>query len=273
MIPFVKLQSIGNDFVLVEADALADRDPSTVAISLCDRHTGIGADGLLTLSREAGQALRLRMFNPDGTEDFCGNGLRCSIHESRYRGWTPPVGVVHHFGREVAYEAQEDGMIRTVIGRAEVSPARVPLALDHSLLDAEIVAADRTFSGSAVSTGSTHLVILTDELPNDQELLAWGPALEHHPWFPARTSVMWARVEGLDRLALRIWERGLGETLGCGSGSVAAAAVWMRRRGAGGEVTVVNPGGTLIVEAQAWDAELAVCGTAQRTYTGLVALD
>lgn len=269
MIPFVKLQSIGNDFVLLDSAHTEGLDRAALARAMCDRFTGIGADGLLVLDHRAHGRLRLEMRNPDGTDDFCGNGLRCALHEAAAQGWTGATGTIDHGGRTVPYHLGSNGTIETVLGPAEVDPAIVPLARQEPLIQGPIEAMGHHWIASAVSTGSTHLVILTPDLPTDEELRHWGPALEHHPWFPLRTSVMWTQPVGDDAVRLRIWERGLGETLGCGSGSVAAAAVWMRTRGRPGWVDVVNPGGQVRVSADDLVGDFRVTGIAHRVFSGV----
>ena len=128
------------------------------------------------------------------------------------------------------------------------------------------------YLGSALSTGSTHFVAFVAEIPNDEELHRVGPLIENDPLFPERTSVIFAKEIGVRLLQIRIWERGVGETLGCGTGSSAAAAEWMRRHARSGDVEVQNPGGVLIVSADSVGGSLVTQSKPVETYSGDVKL-
>jgi diaminopimelate epimerase len=299
-LPFWKVQAIGNDFVLVH---LADVEPilertaaearlaattkagcgspepgaysldlalSRLAISVCERRFGIGGDGLLVVWRE-GLDLHLRMFNPDGSEDFCGNGLRCAAAHASQIGWARSPFRIHHLGRTVVSELLADGSIRQLLGSALWRAEQVPLAPEAQgeVFEREIrLAGGAAYLASALSTGSTHTVLFVDSLPGDEEFLSASPEIEHHAWFPERTSVIWTLVEEDGALRVRIWERGVGETLGCGTGSAAAATAHCRRRGKGGRVLVHNPGGDLVVEVDDETGLLHTEGPAQTVFHG-----
>ncbi len=273
-LPFVKVESVGNDFVLFEtADLEAagvgpERYPDLARL-VSPRRFGVGSDGLLVLDVRT-SPLDLRMFNPDGSPDFCGNGLRCAARFAVvHRGVASPF-TIRQLGRDVPAEVcGEDGTICTRLGAASFAPVDVPLASgSQELFEAPLVVAGSRLVVSALSTGSTHTILFTDALPDDDTFLRLGPALEHHPLFPERTSVIWAMPEGDDALRIRIWERGAGETQGCGTGSSAAAVAWLRRQARGGTVAVHNPGGTLHVSVDRWDAPITVRGLASVLFTG-----
>jgi len=268
-IEFTKVESIGNDFVLVDADAFpSDRDLRAFVVGACARRLGIGSDGLLALRKGPGPGeLDLRMFNPDGTEDFCGNGLRCAARYAVDRGWVGGEFVIHHLGRDVEVSTACD-LVSTTIGVATFEPTHVPLAASKELFDGCLDVAGETLTVSALSTGSTHTVIFVDALPSDARFLALSPLIENHELFPQRTSVIWTQHVGDLSLRLRIWERAVGETLGCGSGSSAAAAVLARKLGRGGTVQVESRGGTVRVSMEDWRSPITVAGTARVVYTG-----
>lgn len=265
---FVKLHSLGNDFVLVFADELGENDPSALALDVCRRHYSIGADGLLVLGR-AGNQITLRMFNPDGTEDFCGNGLRCAAWLAHEQGWFESETIVSHLDREVPVKVLSDGRIQTVLGAALAASSDVPMTREP-MLNELISVKGQTYRATALSTGSTHLVLLVTELPEDEEFLEISQALEHHEWFPERTSIMWTKVERVNTLRLRIWERGAGETLGCGTGSAAAAAAYLHEQGRGGTVKVHNPGGEVTMLMDAWDQPITAEAEAQIVFRGVM---
>jgi diaminopimelate epimerase len=278
-IPFTKVQSIGNDFVLVDLGCFPkqsdlDRNPSEshlieFMIKACARRFGVGSDGLLGVQRE-GDGLRVRMFNPDGTEDFCGNGLRCAAHWAYRHRWVGKEFVAMHLGREVAVRIDpEEMLIKTQIGLACFDPKSIPLAPGTGeLFESKVDVKGEVVILSAVSTGTAHTIIFVDALPDDEKFLRLSPALEHHALFPERTSVIWTRIVDTRQLELRIWERGVGETMGCGTGTTAAAATYMRKARQSGTILVKNPGGMLQVSAPSWDAPLWLEGKAQMVYEG-----
>lgn len=268
-LPFWKHQAIGNDFPLFHASDLEGVDLSQLAIRAADRKFGIGGDGLLVMRPMEENRAELRMFNPDGTEDFCGNGLRIAAKHAFDQGWVERKFTLVHLDREVPSEVREDGQILTTIGTATYDPTQVPVNLGHELYDSLIVEMDgHRFHGSSLSTGSTHTVIPVSELPTDSEMAAWGPELEYFPLYPERTSVIFTQEIAPNDLRIRIWERGVGETLGCGTGSSAAAADYLRRTGGSGEVLVQNPGGDIRIRMDAWDQPITIQGEATMVYQG-----
>lgn len=246
-LPFTKAESIGNDFAILRQQDVQGYDLSKLAILLTDRHFGIGSDGILVVGT-APLGLSLRMFNPDGTEDFCGNGLRCAGLYGHLNGLVGSNFEIQHGGLSVPTVVSSDQTVSILLPPASFEPQKVPVLTETEFID-EIVAGYR---GTAVSTGSAHFVVLTNELPGDAEFFEAGPAIEHDPLFPEHISVMFTKEVGPNHLKLRIWERGAGETLGCGTGSVAAAIVWARHTGASGNVVVSNPGGDVNIEFEHW---------------------
>ena len=267
---FWKMQSVGNAFVLVHGADVSEDELAELAVRTGAQHFGVGSDGLLAVWRD-GANLRMRMFNTDGSEDFCGNGLRCAARHCHDLGWVGDRFEISHHGRSVAVEMRSGGLIRTVSGHCSYRPSDVPTSLGSEAFDLDpITLGPPKYRGSALTTGSTHLVLQAESAPGDEEVFSLGPMLEHDARFPERTSVIWAWEEGPMALGIRIWERGVGETLGCGTGSSAAAVDYTRRRGVSGSVSVRNPGGTLSVFAERWDGEICVDGTASEVFRGVL---
>lgn len=301
-LPFWKVESVGNDFPLIhlndahelhaamnaETRARAATLPSAplevrpepvdfdtflseLAIAICDRHRGVGGDGLLAVAIEEGR-LRLRMFNPDGTEDFCGNGIRCAVQHSREIGWITDGVEVRHRQHAIEASVSPDGRITTAIGPADYTPAKVPVLggpyFNTTVWSGMDSGMPLSLFGSILTTGSTHTIIRTESLPDDETFRAVSAKIEHDAKFPDRTSVIWAQKIAPFHLKIRIWERGVGETFGCGTGASAAAADLLRREGTGGTVTVESKGGSLSVSAPAWDRLLQVEGTARTAFSG-----
>jgi diaminopimelate epimerase len=208
------------------------------------------------------------MFNTDGSEDFCGNGLRCAATYAFQKGWTGLETLIKHYGRTVETSILPDGQVRSVVPAADFRPEAVPLASASELFMTPVEILGTNQMLSAVSTGSTHTVILSDHLPDDEVLRTLGPAIEHHPLFPIRTSVIWAVPEANDRIRIRIWERGVGETLGCGTGSAAVAAVYARYAERPSLYCVINPGGEVLVSVTDLGAPIITTARAEILYAG-----
>ncbi len=264
-VPFWKLQSIGNDFPLIHIED--GMDLPELAIRMSDRRFGIGGDGLLAVKIEDGD-LRLRMFNPDGTEDFCGNGIRCAVLHAHEIGWFGNSYIVRHLDQHIPVRIGSDHIVTTLNG-ATYDPAVVPTNSTDELFRQPY----REYRAvSSLSTGSTHTIIQVDKLPEDEEFFRVSPLIEMDSLFPTRTSIIWTQVFAPMHLKIRIWERGVGETLGCGTGSSAAAMDYLRANATGGRVQVDNRGGTVFASAPTWDSQINLEGQAQTVYSGSFAL-
>ncbi|MFI5385503.1 MAG: diaminopimelate epimerase [Fimbriimonadales bacterium] len=304
-LPFWKVESIGNDFVLVHLDDIerlggatnVDNFLERLAIEVSPRKFGIGSDGLLALALLDDGSLLLRMFNPDGTEDFCGNGIRCGFDHGLRQGWVQASGMrMVHGGRQISgtaddlrETAREKGpealaAINDVLPRtryviefelpaASYLPQDIPIIREDEAFNTGLFRIDgEVYSGSVLSTGTAHTILPVRKLPGDEEFFRVSPQIESHSMFPERTSVMWVRERQAFQIELRIWERGAGETKGCGTGSTAAAIDYLRRKGLAGTVQVLNPGGIVWITAESWDSPPRVAGMAAERFRGEVSL-
>jgi diaminopimelate epimerase len=261
-VPFVKMHGLGNDFVVLDGIAhdFATLDLPAFAIAACARRTGIGADGLLLLAPSETAAVRMQMWNPDGTEDMCGNGLRCIVRLAHTRGYAPDEFEVETLAGLRSARMEEDA-VRVSMGAPSWETNEIPmLAQNFSPHQYDLQIGGGIYRASSLSTGSTHTVLWRDELPSDEEFFRVSPLIENHAWFPERTSVLWARVKN-GEVSLRIWERGAGETLACGTGACAAAVAALdTTRIKNGPVGVRSKGGTLRIE---WTDQIYKPGPAQ----------
>ncbi|MBV9468355.1 MAG: diaminopimelate epimerase [Abitibacteriaceae bacterium] len=284
--PFIKMQGAGNDFIVL--DALSHPFPdnfdfSAAALAWCDRHYGIGSDGLLLLAtpeapvRTAGAVIRMRMWNPDGSEDMCGNGLRCIVHLANRRGHVKDSQfIVQTWAGLRTVEVLTRDKIRVAMGLPDFNPATIPLQLPPAQAATRGMEYMLEVGGRHIphvttfSTGSTHTVIFVPTLPDDEPFGHLSPLIEHHAWFPERTSIMWTQVVNEHQLKLRIWERGAGETLACGTGASAAAVAAQITERCGRGVDVQSRGGTLHIEWQP-GTEILMAGPAQVVFEGEIA--
>jgi len=277
---FTKMHALGNDFVAVngfERLPVAERDFPALAIQMCDRHTGIGADGLFVAAPSETHDARMLFYNPDGTEDRCGNGLRCFgrfLHDEGITtkrdlvvdafGWPMSLRVDSHRGRV--------GDVRVDLGAPVLDPDRIPLAVPsappgHGPLGIPLETGGHTFHADVVSTGTPHAIINVDEMPDEASFQSFSPALEIHPAFPEKANILWTRYLADDLAEIRIWERAVGETLGCGTGAAAVAVVARLRGISGGPVCVRSRGGSVWA---AWDGadSVTLTGPAFTVFTG-----
>lgn len=270
-IPFTKMHGLGNDFVLVEEDQLdPDIDLSGLAQRLCDRHFGIGADGLIIVAPpdNPDTDIQFKFYNNDGSlAEMCGNGIRCFaryvkdqglIKRLEFKVETPAGAVVPH--------VNADNTVTVDMGRPILTPATIPFTgttegpVLHFPLE---VSPELTVPIAAVSMGNPHCIIFRDDVAQPLDFKLWGPKIEHHPMFPAKTNVEFVTVLDKENLELKVWERGVGPTLACGSGACAVAVAAILRGIAANEVTIQLPGGNLQIQ---WNGKDAVMMTGPATY-------
>ena len=243
---------VGNAFRLVDCREVGQHDWPSVARDVCwgQDPNRAECDGLLVF--DPTDAPHLRMFNPDGTEDFCGNGLLCAAAYAwqsgavRERKFT-----IIHGGRQVDAELELEG--DTVRRAAVMLPApifaadRIPVVYAHSAnIPFRLDVDDVPYPLWPVSMGTAHAVIFTESEVSEEEFQKWSPLIENHPAFPERTTVDWVTSQGNGRASVRIWERGVGETLGCGTGAAAVAVTGFGRLHRG-TLEVQSKGGVLRV--------------------------
>jgi diaminopimelate epimerase len=249
-----KLHATGNDFLvhLALAATAPQVDAATVA-ALCDRHTGIGADGLITITPGgAGADCTMTLRNADGgLAEMSGNGARCVAWVADRAGLARGDELVVDTGggrRQVTLERDADGAVVAAevdMGALTFEPAQIPVDA-VSASDLEVAVDGVTYRGDAAGIGNPHFVLLVDD-PASAPVTTHGPQVEHDPRFPRGVNVEFVAVAGADRVTMRVWERGAGETLSCGTGACASAAVAHRRGLVGERVQVDVLGGTLAV--------------------------
>jgi diaminopimelate epimerase len=280
---FTKLQATGNDFILIYARNV-ELDWPKLARDMCHRHNGIGADGLLLVIPSNTADLKMRMFNPDGSEaEVCGNGLRCFAKYVIDRG----IAARQNLTVETAAGTKA---IQSSISQGKVSHAKVNMGMPRfraedipvliekpqkgrgevditSILDYPLNIDKRKLSLSFVSMGNPHAVSFLSQPVADFPLSEIGPQVENHPIFPERVNFEIARFLNRNKIEARVWERGAGETLSCGSGACAIAVIAKLKGYTDNEVDIILAGGTLTIS---WDGvgELYLSGPVEEVFTG-----
>jgi len=271
-----KYQGTGNDFVMLED--LGNERPLTAELTaaLCDRRFGVGADGAIRVMRWAGGAgFFMDYRNADGSlAEMCGNGIRCLGKLVYERGHTSDteLDVETRAGVKHLSLAVEGGVVRAVtvgMGAPAFERGRIPMRgpADERFLTELLEIAGVTFTASAVSMGNPHVVLFVEGDPDRVPVRELGPTVERHPMFPERTNVEFVAVEEAG-LKVRVWERGSGETMGCGTGACAALVAANEAGLVPRRANVRFPGGVLEVERR--DDQVLLTGPAERVFEATV---
>ncbi len=277
---FSKYHGAGNDFVMIadlegRLGPRASLAPDLVA-ALCDRHTGVGADGVIRIIEKGAEdgeaAYYMDYYNADGgTAEMCGNGIRCLVLHERHAGRLDEGDhVIATLGRPVLVRAAGMGCFTVDMGTPVLERAHIPMTGSGSSMRVEIDLDGEVLRASAVSMGNPHLVLFVDEIGrslDDPTVLGLGPRLEVHPDFPAHTNVEFVQIIDATSIRMRVWERGIGETLACGSGICAAVVASASLERTGSHVAVHMTGGELEVE---WEPGGGVwlTGPAEAVFSG-----
>jgi len=277
---FSKYHGLGNDFVVVDlrstdaATAAAIQEPAVVQ-AVCDRQFGIGGDGILAvLPGNPGSVARMRVLNADGSEaEMCGNGIRCVVEELARAGVSQAVMAIDTGAGVLACERIAGG-VSVEMGAPRLTRAEIPMTgpAGERCIAQPIQAKDMTFGVTGVSMGNPHAVIFVDDPSANLRTLAetYGPVLEHHASFPARTNVEFVRARSRTELDVVVWERGVGITLACGTGACATvvAAILNDRCAPETDVAVNLLGGTLKIRVLANLANVRMTGPALHVFDG-----
>ena len=274
------MQGAGNDFIVIEAAAAA-HDWPRLSVAMCDRHYGIGADGLLILSPSKVADFRMRIFNSDGSEaEACGNGTRCIVRYfvDRKHGNSPDreisVETMSGIRKARVHRTAKLTRVKVNMGKPVFGDKDIPVLLKSCdrvntrkpMITCTLQASRRELSLALVSMGNPHAVYFTDKSVADFPLTRIGPKIEHHPMFPRGTNFEVVHVINRRQIEARVWERGAGETLACGTGAC-AIAVAARLNGYIDDAAVKLPGGTLEIE-WAGSGEVFLSGPAETIFTG-----
>ncbi|MEG3896742.1 MULTISPECIES: diaminopimelate epimerase [unclassified Microcoleus] len=276
-IEFAKYHGLGNDFILI--DNRHSSEPAITpeqAVELCDRHFGIGADGVIfALPGQNGTDYTMRIFNSDGSEpEMCGNGIRClakfiadleaSEAKTQYR--------IHTLAGVISPELRSDGQVKVDMGVPRLLAAEIPTTLaapDAKVIDVPIEVAGKSWSVTCVSMGNPHCITFVEDV-SAVALETVGPQFEHNQAFPQRTNTEFIQVVRSDYVKMRVWERGAGVTLACGTGACAAVVAGVLVGKCDRATAVELPGGVLEIEWAEVSGRIYMTGPAQRVFTGCI---
>lgn len=251
-IPFVKMHGIGNDFVVIDCrDKAVKRTLSAageMSRKLCDRRFGIGADQILLLHDSSAADFRMGIFNADGSEvEMCGNGIRCfakyiwdrKLSRKKMLDIETPAGIIR--------PERAGDMVKVDMGVPILDGRQIPVMIDGVIREFPLKVLDKRFTITCVSMGNPHAVIFVDDVAGF-DVLKYGPVIENHKLFPKRINVEFIQVLHRGTIRMRVWERGSGETLACGTGASAAAVASYLTGRTRRRVKVVLQGGDLMIE-------------------------
>jgi len=278
MLEFTKMHGLGNDFVVIDATrALPAGAPNTLAKKLCDRHFGVGADGLILVLPSKKADFRMRIFNIDGSEaEMCGNGIRCFtkyLYDHQLTRKTAlevetKAGIIRP---RIAVRAGKAAMIKVDMGEPRLASKDIPVdgPARAKVLREKLPALGGEYEITCVSMGNPHCIIFWDDVSH-LPISQLGPAIETHTMFPRRTNVEFVQVISPAQLKMRVWERGVGETLACGTGAAASLVAAVLNGKAARRATLQLRGGNLQV---AWDEKtnhVFITGPAKEVFKGKI---
>jgi diaminopimelate epimerase len=284
-IAFTKYHGLGNDFILIDNRTTAQPclTPEQ-AVQWCDRHFGIGADGVIfALPGQDGSNYTMRIFNSDGSEpEMCGNGIRCLAKflldlEATDQGvqvesLLPRSYQIHTLAGMITPRIEANGQVTVDMGQPRLLAAEIPTTLADAtdkVVNQPLEVANQTWQVTCVSMGNPHCITFVEDVAAIP-LEAIGPQFEHHTVFPQRTNTEFIQVVRPDYLKMRVWERGAGITLACGTGACASLVAGVLNGKCDRRATVELPGGPLEIEWSATDNRIYMTGPAERVFTGQV---
>ncbi|WP_010269811.1 diaminopimelate epimerase [Paenibacillus senegalensis] len=274
---FTKMHGLGNDFIVVSGERELPDNVSELAISLCNRYFGIGADGLVYILPSERADVRMRIINSDGSEaEQCGNAIRCVAkyaYDHQLAAKTEMTVETLGAGVQKVQLQVADGKVQAVrvdMGEPILQGTQVPTTIDADIVVNHPVEVNgRTFHFTAVSMGNPHCVIYVDDAVQF-DLDTWGPLLEKHPLFPNKINVEFVTVKSRDYADMRVWERGAGPTLACGTGACATLVSSVLNGLTDRQATVSLKGGDLFIEWSEEDNHVYMTGPAEEVFTGSV---
>ena len=276
---FTKMQGCGNDYVYVDCTKEALPNPEQASIFVSDRHFGIGSDGLILINPSKVADFEMAMYNADGSRsEMCGNGIRCVGKYVYDHGLTDKTTVTIETlagikTLELHVENGKVASVRVNMGRPELHAAKVPVTFPEETMIDEPMEIDGTiYQVTCVSMGNPHCVIFMDEDVRQLDLEELGPKFESHVIFPKRTNTEFCNLLDKQHIRMRVWERGSGETLACGTGACATAVAAVLNGYTDNKVELQLRGGNLLIEYDRDAEEVYMTGPATTVFEGEIDL-
>lgn len=283
MIKFTKMHGLGNDFICMNYEDVGKSDLKIFSKFMCDRHFGIGADGVVLLDKSEIADCKMRIFNSDGTEaEMCGNGIRClakyvydqNIVRKKKITIETLAGI-----KEVEYKLENDKImaVRVNMGIPELDIDKLPVCVpknykyQENKCKLQIKVQDKEMVGLFLSTGNPHTVIEIKDVANFP-VAKYGKLVENHKYFPQKTNVEFVEIIDENNIKVRVWERGVGETLACGTGAVASAFAMYKENKVSNKVSVMLEGGKLNIDIDTKTNEVYMEGNAINVFEGEIDL-
>ena len=273
---FTKMQSLGNDFVVFNGVAERILMTQQIARRIADRHVGIGCDQILIVEAPDGHNVdnngyQFRIFNSDGSEvGQCGNGARCLGQYLHDQGLSSETTIeARTKTTALQLHLNPDGSVTVAMGIAEFAPEKIPLAVPEQALNYHVATEFGDVVFSALSVGNPHCIIQVDNIKN-ADVHAIGAVLENHSLFPQRANIGFCQIISRQQIKLRVYERGAGETLGCGSGACAAVVSGIRNGLLDSRVEVILPGGSTRVDWLGAEHQVYLTGAVHTVYQGSI---
>ena len=275
LLDFTKMHGLGNDFIVIDATARPVVLTTEQIRFLSDRHFGVGCDQILVIepARDDTMDFFYRIFNADGSEvEQCGNGARCFVRYVHERGLTSKKEIsVGTIGGNIRPRIEADGLISVDMGVPRFDPVEAPFVAEEESISYVLDVDGEKFDVGVVSVGNPHVVMRVDDVKK-APVARLGPIIESHARFPRRVNVGFMEVVDKRHIRLRVYERGVGETLACGSGACAAMVVGHRQGLLDGSVSVELPGGSLQVQWSGGQETVRMTGPATHVFEGKIEL-
>jgi len=266
------MHGLGNDYIVIDNrdEKIGDTEAAELALKLCKRRLSVGADGILFASNSASADVKMRIFNADGSEaEMCGNGIRCFAkycYENNIARKSELI-VETLDGNKRAWLAVENGLVHSVtvdMGTPVLERSKIPMLSQGTCVNEDLQINGKAYKVTCLSVGNPHCVIFVDAV-DDFPVQSVGPKIENHRFFPKRTNVEFAQVLSEKEVKARVWERGCGETLACGTGACATVVAGNLLKKLGGKVRVHLLGGNLEIE---YAECLLLNGPAEKVFEG-----
>lgn len=273
-IPFTKMHGLGNDYIYINCIDSDINAPHSLAIEMSDRHKGIGADGIILIKRSEIADFKMKMYNSDGSEgNMCGNACRCIaryvyekglIHETH-------ISIETNAGIKNAHLILKGSQVSGVtidMGTANFSPGKIPANSNSEIINFPIKTSSGIYHITALSVGNPHCVVFVNDLV-DLDIKLIGPELENHSIFPNKSNIEFVSINQNGEIKARIWERGSGETMSCGTGACGIAAAIHKLQGGPNKQTIHMKGGDLEIYINPDNNHIYMTGDAEFVFEGL----